>query len=73
MTWSIYKKSSVMIKFLAYLLDDNAELQKNRHIWKVKEKYIKLPTLKPLHNQTLYYSCRKIWYFLLRKLIKIQP
>jgi len=28
MTWSIYKKSSVMIKFLAYLLDDNAELQK---------------------------------------------
>ena len=28
MTWSIYKKSSVVIKFLAYLFDNNAKLQK---------------------------------------------
>ena len=56
MTWSIYKKSSVVIKFLAYLFDNNAKLQKNSiNIWKVKENYVKLPTLKPSqHNLTLY-------------------
>jgi len=55
MTWSIYKKSSVKIKFLAYLLDDiKCKIAKDRNIWKVKENYEKLPTLKPLHNQSLY-------------------
>jgi len=33
MTWSIYKKSSVKIKFLAYLLDDiKCKIAKDRNI-----------------------------------------